>query len=88
MTRAEVEAMLQREKEKASLTAVCLNIRPPYPAKIVTKPYPLGYSVLKFQKFDGDRGKIREHVFLFLDSMGPFPYDCRYMPSGNFKVFN
>lgn len=53
MTRVEVETVLRREKEKASSTTAYLNLKPSSPAEIVAKPYRLGYSVPKFQKFDG-----------------------------------
>lgn len=33
------------------------------------KPYPVGYTIPQFQKFDGRRGNTREHVVRFLDSI-------------------
>lgn len=71
MTRTKVEALLRREKEKASLTVTC-NLRPPYLAEIGAKPYFSGYSVSKVWK---PRGNTREHVARFHDFMGPFAYD-------------
>lgn len=47
-TRAEVEALVLREKEKTSSTTACLNLRPPYLALIATTPYPVGYIVPNF----------------------------------------
>lgn len=41
MTRAEVETMLKREKEKASSTIGCLVLKPLNPTEIAAKPYPL-----------------------------------------------
>lgn len=60
--RTKVESMLSREKEK-----------PPRPPLIISqatlteipaKPYPSGYSVSKFQKFDGHRDNSKEHVVM------------------------
>lgn len=41
-TRAEVESMLKKEKEKASVTSACIDLNPPYPVEIAAKPYPSG----------------------------------------------
>lgn len=68
LTHAEVEAMFKKEKEKASVTSAYL---PPYSAEVAAKPYPTGYRVPKFYKFDGRKGKTREHVIRFLVFMVP-----------------
>lgn len=59
-TRAEVEGMLRKEKERASTTITCLDFKVPYSAEIIVKAYPSGYSLLNFQKFDAEviRGKM------------------------------
>lgn len=44
VTRAELEAMIRQEKEKASSTVACLSLKPPYPASIVVTPYPVWYT--------------------------------------------
>lgn len=49
ITRAEIEALVQREKEGASSIAACLHLKPPYPASIAAKQYLAEYTVLNFQ---------------------------------------
>ena len=46
--------------------------RPPYPAELLSKPYPEKYETLTFSLYDGRKGNAIEHVNKFLDSMGPF----------------
>ncbi|CAL5381935.1 unnamed protein product [Camellia sinensis] len=38
-----------------------LDLRPPYPIHIASLPYPAGYTVPKFVRFDGRKGNAREH---------------------------
>lgn len=64
MTRSDVEAMLRREKEMASVSSICLDLEPPY--SVVTNPYPVGFVTSQCQKFDRRRGNTREHVVHFL----------------------
>lgn len=52
MTYLDVEAMLKREKEKASEVSSSLELRPPYSAEVASKPYPTEYIVSMFRKFD------------------------------------
>lgn len=49
MTRLEVETMLGREKEKASVSSTCLNLKPPYVAEVVMEPYSVGYVTPQFR---------------------------------------
>lgn len=42
MTRSEVEAMLRREKEKAPVSSIRLNLNSPFAAEVVVKMYPVG----------------------------------------------
>lgn len=44
--------MLRREKKKASVSSIYLNMKPPYADKVVVKPYSVGYVTPKLQKFD------------------------------------
>lgn len=62
-------------KGRAFSTVTCLNLRPPYPAMIVMKPYPVGHTVPKFENFGVYKGNTREHLAPFIDSMGPFSHD-------------
>lgn len=46
-------ALVRQEKEKMSSAATCLSLRPPYLASIAMKPYPVGYTMPNFQRFNG-----------------------------------
>lgn len=48
VTKVEVEALVLREKERASSMAACLSFRPLYPASIATKLYLVGYTMPNF----------------------------------------
>lgn len=48
VTRAEVEALVRREKEKASLATTCLSLRPLYPPRSQPSHTLLG---IQFQVF-------------------------------------
>lgn len=74
ITRLEFEAMLKKEKEKASTSLIGLGLKPLYPVEIASKP-PIKYVAPEFQNFDGKRGNTGEHVALFLDSMGAHSSD-------------
>lgn len=45
IARVEVEALVERKKERFSSAATCTNFKPPYPAMIAAKPYPFGYII-------------------------------------------
>lgn len=68
-------ALVRQEKEKVFSVTTCLSLRPPYPISIATKPYPVGYAVPNFQKFDGRRGNTIEHIARFIDALGPFAHN-------------
>lgn len=72
VTKAKVQALVQQEKEEVSCITRYLSLMPPYPASTAAKPYPVGYTVPNFHKFDGRKGNTREHVFRFIKVMGPF----------------
>lgn len=61
-TKAEVEAMLKKERERAATAPTVLDLKPPYPEKVLEKDFPAEYKVPKFQKFDGRKGNTKEHV--------------------------
>lgn len=42
---------------------------------MVVKPYPTGYIMPKFQRFNGRKAYTREHVICFLDFMGAHAHD-------------
>ena len=49
--------------------------KPPYPIKLLSKPYPEKYETPTFALYDGRKGNAMEHVSKFMDSMGPFAGD-------------
>lgn len=74
VTKAKVATLVRQEKEKVSSVTRCLSLKLPYLASVVTKPYPMGYTVPNFQKFDGWRGSTREHIAHFIDTMRPLSH--------------
>lgn len=72
--KAESRGLLRREKEKSSSTATYLNLRPPYPAEFVYKPY----QVTQFQNSRNltvEEAKQR-NVWIFSLFYGPFHLLC------------
>lgn len=49
ITRFEVEAMLRREKEQASISSIRLDLKPPYDTKISAKLYRMEYITRQLQ---------------------------------------
>lgn len=47
--------MLSKDKEKASESVIVLNLKPPYHAEVVAKPYPVRICDSSIKKFDGRR---------------------------------
>lgn len=67
--------MLRKQKEKVSISSVCLYLKPPYLIEMVAKPYPVGYVVSKSQKFNSHEGNTREHIVRFINSLGALAHD-------------
>ena len=62
--------MLEQEHSKKQLPSLPdPNVQPPYSQEILTMPYPTGYTVPKFIKFDGKQGNTREHVVRFIETL-------------------
>lgn len=57
-------------KNLASVSSICLDLKPPYATEVVTKLYPVRYVITQFQKLDKRIDTKREHVARFIDSMG------------------
>lgn len=74
VTKVEVAALVCQEKEKISSTVAGLNLRPLFPVSITMKPYPAGYTVPNFQKFDGRKGNTIEHIARFVDAMRSYAH--------------
>lgn len=53
MAKSEVKAMLRREKEKAFVSSICLDLKPPLATEVATNLYQLGYISPQFHKFYG-----------------------------------
>ena len=64
--------MLERERTSQLREPRHFVRRPPYPAKLLSKPYPKKYETPTFTLYVGRKGNALEHVNKFLDSMGPF----------------
>lgn len=77
MTRAKIEVMLRKEKEKPSSTTACLDLKPSYSIEVAPKPHPSGYSV-PIQKFDGRRGNMRDMWYIFLIQWALLPTMLTY----------
>lgn len=39
LRRSKVEAMLSREKKKASVSSICIDLKPLYAVEVASKPY-------------------------------------------------
>ncbi|CAL5344154.1 unnamed protein product [Camellia sinensis] len=71
LTLADVQAMFNLERSKRTLLSLPdPDVKPPYPIKMLSYPYPEGYTVSKFVKFDGKQGNAREHVVWFIETLG------------------
>lgn len=46
---------MRREKEKAYVSSICLDLKPPYVVEVAAKPYLLGYVALIIQQFNNSR---------------------------------
>ena len=67
LTKEDIHAILFKAKRMES--AVYVDTRPPYPEKIVGKPYPANYTPPVFPKYDGIIGNAREHIRLYVDAL-------------------
>ena len=65
----EVAALLEQESVKASKERF-YAWRPPYPLKVLSKPYPERYELRAFAQYDGRKGSAVEHVSKFIDTLG------------------
>ena len=69
-----VRSLVQQERPSSCYIPE-LDLRPPYPVEIASLPYPQGYVVPKFLRFDGKKGNAREHIQKFVDALGIHGYD-------------
>lgn len=75
LTLADVNALLEQEREKLSGIPKQFSRDPPFPPELLGKPYPKGYEPPKFHPFDGRNGSAVEHVSRFVHTMGPYAGD-------------
>ena len=72
VTLSDLTTLLERERLSQPIEPRHFVCRPPYPTKLLSKPYPEKYETPTFSLYDGRKGNAIEHVNKFLDSMGPF----------------
>ena len=75
LTLANVNALLEQEREKHSGIHMQFSKDPLFPAKLLGKPYLKGYESPKFHPFDGRKGSVMEYVSRFIHIMGPYSRD-------------
>ena len=71
---AEVVAFLEQERAKTPKERFYAR-RPPYPLKVLSKPYPERYELRAFAQYDGRKGSVVEYVSKFIDTLGPYAAD-------------
>ena len=71
LTLADVNALLEKEREKLSRIPKKFSRDPPFPPELLRKPCPKGYEPPKFHPFDGRNESTAEHVSRFIHTMGP-----------------
>ena len=74
ITMAEVGALLEQERARTPKERFYTR-RPPYPLKVLSKPYPERYEPRAFEQYDGKKGSAVEHVSKFIDTLGPYAAD-------------
>ena len=72
---ADINALLEQEREKFSGVPKEFSRDLPFPPELLGKPYPKGYEPPKFHPFDGRNGSAVEHVSRFIHTMGPYVGD-------------
>ena len=76
---AEVATLLEQEMAKAPKERFYAR-KPPYPLRILSKPYPKRYEPQVFAQYDGKKGSAVEHVSKFIDTLGPYAVDKEETP--------
>ena len=67
----EVAALLEQERARTPKERFYAR-RPPYPPKLLSKPYPERYEPKAFAQYDGRKGSAVEHMSKFIDTLGPY----------------
>ena len=74
ITMAEVAALLEQKRARASKERFYVR-RPPYPLRVLSKPYLERYEPRAFAQYNGRKGSTVEHVSKFIDTLGPYATD-------------
>ena len=74
ITMAEVATLLEQERARTPKERFYAR-RPPYPPKVLSKPYPERYEPRDFAQYDGRKGSVVKHVSKFIDTLGPYAAD-------------
>ena len=64
-----VVALLEQERARAPKERFYTR-RPPYPLRVLSKPYPERYELRAFTQYDGQKGSAVKHVSKFIDTLG------------------
>ena len=70
VTMAEVVALLEQERARAPKERFYAR-RPPYPLKVLSKPYLKRYEPRAFAQYDGRKGSAVEYLSKFIDTLSP-----------------
>ena len=70
ITMAEVVALLEQERARAPKERFYAR-RPPYPLKVLSKPYLKRYEPRAFAQYDGRKGSDVEYLSKFIDTLSP-----------------
>ena len=71
---AEVAALLEQERARVPKERFYAR-RPPYPLRVLNKPYLERYESQVFTQYDGRKGSAVEHVSKFIDTFGLYAAD-------------
>ena len=71
---AEMAAFLEQERVRTPKERFYTR-RPPYPLRILSKPYLERYEPQVFAWYDGRKGSVVEHVSKFIYTPGPYTVD-------------
>ena len=71
ITMVEVVALLKQERARTPKESF-YACRPPYPPKVLNKPYLDRYELKAFAQYDGRKGSAVEHMSKFIDTLSPY----------------
>ena len=74
ITMAEAASLLEQEKARTPKERFYVR-RPPYPLRVLSKPYRERYEPRAFAQYDGRKGSVAEHVSKFIDTLGSYAAD-------------